>query len=452
MKTWNLIRVIFPLGFIAILLTTFCTPAFAQVPPQSGKYYVIDYPANTEGLATPVTYTLWVPDGVKKIRAIIVHQHGAGMEAAKAGETSAYDLHWQALAKKWDCALLGPSYHVTNNAIDLTPGGAELWFDPRHGSDKTFLRCLNEFAAQTGHPEVAVVPWALWGHSGGGIWSDVMATLHPDRIVAIWLRSGSALMFAPKPEFPQPVVPEGLYGIPMMSNPGIKEMGKLPYGGTLNTFKAYRAHGAPVGFAPDPLTAHETGDSRYLAIPWLDACLAMRLPDKNSTSQQLKPVDNSKAWLAAPESKVAVPAAQYKGKVNEAVWLPNAKVAKEWMEYVKTGATSDITPPPAPYDVAATDGEKGRVITWNADADFESGIRQFVIYRDGKEIGRVAEIPFGQYGRPLFQSMNFHDTPVKPLAKMTYNDYVTKPGEKHSYTVVSINSVGLLSKPSKAAN
>jgi hypothetical protein len=279
-----------------------------------------------------------------------------------------------------------------------------------------------------------------------------MATLHPDRIIAIWLRSGSALMFAPKLEFPQPVVPDGVYSIPMMSNPGIKEMGKLPYGGTLNTFKAYRAHGAPDGFAPDPLTAHETGDSRYLAIPWLDAFLAMRLPDKNSTDQKLKPVDNSKAWLAAPESKIAVPAAQYKGKVNEAVWLPNAKVAKEWMEYVKTGSTSDITPPPAPFDVTATDGPKGRVINWNAEADFESGIKQFIIFRDGREIGRVAEIPFGQYGRPLFQSMNFHDTPVKPLAKMTYNDYVTKPGEKHSYTVVSINSVGLESKPSKAAN
>jgi len=166
MKTWNLNRAIFPLGFIAILLITFCSPAFAQTPPQSGKYYVIDYPANTEGLATPVTYTLWVPDGVKKIRAIIVHQHGAGMEAAKAGETSAYDLHWQALAKKWDCALLGPSYHVTNNAIDLTPGGAELWFDPRHGSDKTFLRCLNEFAAQTGHPEVGPCGGIRVGASG----------------------------------------------------------------------------------------------------------------------------------------------------------------------------------------------------------------------------------------------------------------------------------------------
>jgi hypothetical protein len=453
MKSCSLNGRPFAFGQIALLmlLFVFCMPGFAQQPPQSGKYYIIDYPANTDGLPTPVTYTLWVPDGVKKIRAIIVHQHGAGMEAATEGQTAAYDLHWQALAKKWDCALLGPSYHVTNNAIDLTPGGAELWFDPRHGSDKTFLRSLYEFAVKTGHPEVATVPWALWGHSGGGIWSDVMATLHPDRIVAIWLRSGSALMFAPKPEFPPPVVPDAVYAIPYMCNPGIKEKGKLPYDGTLNTFKAYRAHGAPIGFAPDPLTAHETGDSRYLAIPWLDACLAMRLPDKNSVDQKLKPVDKSKAWLAKPETQKAVPAALYKGKVNEAVWLLNAKVAKQWMEYVKTGSTSDITPPPAPYEVTATDGPNGKVINWNADADFESGIRQFILLRDGKEMGRVPEIPFGRFGRPLFQSMTFHDTPVKPLAKMTYTDYVVKPGEKHTYSVIAVNSVELRSKPSISA-
>jgi len=157
----------------------------------------------------------------------------------------AYDLQWQALAKKWDCALLGPSYHVQNEKIDLSPGGSEAWFDPRHGSEKTFLKAISEFAGKTGHPELNTVPWALWGHSGGGIWADVMACLHPDRVAVAWLRSGSAAMFRSKPEFPQPQVPEALYQIPMMCNPGAKEMGRGPFYGTLATFQEYRAHGAP---------------------------------------------------------------------------------------------------------------------------------------------------------------------------------------------------------------
>ncbi len=71
-----------------------------------------------------------------------------------------------------------------------------------------------------------------------------------------------------------------------------------PWLGNLATFREYRAKGAFVGFAPDPRTGHECGDSRYLAIPFLDACLAMRLPDNDAKDQTLKPVDTSQAWLA----------------------------------------------------------------------------------------------------------------------------------------------------------
>jgi len=64
------------------------------------------------------------------------------------------------------------------------------------------------------------------GPFGRGIWSDVMTTLHPDRVVAVWMRSGSALMFLSHPEFTRPDVPTALYKIPMMTNPGVKEKSK----------------------------------------------------------------------------------------------------------------------------------------------------------------------------------------------------------------------------------
>ena len=160
--------------------------------------------------------------------------------------------------------------------------------------------------------------------------------------------------------------------------------------------------GAPVGFAPDPRTGHECGDSRYLAIPFFDACLAMRLPDKGSKDQTLKPVDMSTAWLAAAAGANQRPCRRppIKGNPNEAVWLPNEAVAKAWMEYVKTGAVSDTTPPPAPYDVKAAKGETGTRITWSAEADFESGIRCFIVLRDGQELARCPRSPWaGSDGR-----------------------------------------------------
>src|SRR5438105_2146771 len=126
------------------LLLTIGLICFAGAAHGAGQYLKLDYPASTatNELQVAVTYTLWIPDGVKTLRGIIVHQHGAGTTASIEGSTAAYDLHWQALAKKWDCALWGSSYHVQHEKIDTSPGASELWFDPRRGSEKTFLKAL----------------------------------------------------------------------------------------------------------------------------------------------------------------------------------------------------------------------------------------------------------------------------------------------------------------------
>jgi len=141
--------------FGTTLLLAIGVVGFGGTMRGAGQYLKIDYPASTASneLRVAVTYTLWIPDGVKTLRGIIVHQHGAGTTASIEGSTAAYDLHWQALAKKWDCALWGSSYHVQNEKIDISPGASELWFDPRRGSEKTFLQGLTDFAAKSAHPE-----------------------------------------------------------------------------------------------------------------------------------------------------------------------------------------------------------------------------------------------------------------------------------------------------------
>ena len=217
-----------------------------------------------------------------------------------------------------------------------------------------------------------------------------------------------------------------------------------------SVISAYRAKGAPVGFAPDPRTSHECGDSRYLAIPFFDACLAMRLPGTEGDDRRLRPVDDSAAWLAEPLTDEAEPAGSYSGNPTEAVWLPTGDVARGWAEYVTTGAVSDATPPPAPFDVKIAHGADGTVeITWQAEADFESGIQAFVIQRNGRELARTPEKPSGRFGRPLFQRMSYHDTPEPPLAEMRFVDTTAKRGVKQEYRVIAVNSAGLASEPSK---
>lgn len=425
----------------------------ATMASAAGSYLEVSYPAATQPdeLQMGVTYTLWIPEGVAKLRGIVVHQHGCGSGACKGGATAAYDLHWQALAKKWDCALLGPSYQQEDKQ------NCRLWCDPRNGSAKTFLRAIAEFASKSNHPELEKLPWCLWGHSGGGFWASLMQTMYSDRIVAVWLRSGTAYAVWEKGEIPKPEIPEAVYGIPVMCNPGAKENGDKRFSGAWNgalaMFKAYRAHGAPIGFAPDPRTSHECGDCRYLAIPFFDACLAIRLPEKGSTDQKLKPVDKKAAWLAAPLTDKAEPMTSYAGKADEAVWLPNEDVARAWAEYVKTGAGSDDTPPPAALNVRATRKPDLSVeLTWEAEADFESGIQAFIIQRDGKDLAQVPEKPLGRFGRPLFQAMSYHDTPERPLPEMRFVDRSPPPGAKHEYRVIIVNSVGLRSQPSSSVS
>ncbi len=412
------------------------------------QYTASDKPGE---LMYAVTYRLWLPEKVDHIRGVIVHQHGCGTGACQGGATAAHDLHWQALARKWDCALLGPEYHQVDGQE------CRKWCDPRNGSEQTFLRCLDDFAAKTGHAELKTAPWCLWGHSGGGFWASLMQTMHPERIVAIWCRSGTAITAWEKGEIPKPEIPAAAYRIPVVCNPGIKEKDDKRFAGawtgSMTMFERYRAEGGLIAFIPDPRSAHECGDSRYLAIPFFDACLSHRLPDKGSDNAALKPADEAAAWVAMPLSDHALPETLASFVVRQASWLPGEKFATAWSEYVKTGAVSDTTPPSPPFDLTAKRQDDGSVVvTWDVHADFESGVRSFTIERDGQPLGQLPEKPIGRYGRPLFQSMSYHDTPSAPLPEMKFIDTTAKPGMNHEYHVRVVNGVELVSEPSSAVS
>src|SRR2546422_9516745 len=118
--------------FGTILLLALGVMVFVGTLRGAEQYLKLDYPASSVSneLQAAVAYTLWIPEGVKTLRGIIVHQHGAGTTASIEGSTASYDLHWQALARKGDCALWASSYHVQNEKIDISPDAAQLRFDP----------------------------------------------------------------------------------------------------------------------------------------------------------------------------------------------------------------------------------------------------------------------------------------------------------------------------------
>jgi pimeloyl-ACP methyl ester carboxylesterase len=439
------------------LLLAVALPAFAQqppydvFPPAKPPYYRVRYEAPASPrpgeLIFAVNYTVWIPPGVKTLRGVVVHQHGCGEGSCKSGLTGAFDLHWQALAKKHDCALLAPAYEQPEKA------DCQMWCDPRNGSSAAYQKGLADLGAKSGHPELARVPWALWGHSGGGHWAGGMALLHPERVAAAWLRSGVPLLKtdSARAAIKAHSLPEAALQVPLMCNPGTKEGFTVKDGrfagvwpANESFFNEVRGQGGLIGVAVDPLSSHECGNQRYLAIPWLDACLAARLPDK--AGQPLKPMPASSAWLApmllpGADAAAPVPFAQF-GEKTKAIWLPNEALARAWLEYVKDTNVSDTTPPPAPRNLRV----QGNELTWEAEADLQSGLAHFIIERDGQPLATVPEQPKNPFGRPIFQGLQYSDTPTQPLVQMRFTDAKAEAGKTHRYRVIAVNTAGLKSK------
>ena len=419
------------------------TNSIAVEPP----YYRVRYEAsaNPGELVYPVSFTVWIPSGVQTLRGLIVHQHGCGEGSCKSGQTGAFDLHWQSLARKHGCALMSPVYEQPEKA------NCQLWCDPCNGSDAVFQRSLKVLGLQSGHSELSSVPWAVWGHSGGGHWAGAMVLLHPERVAAAWLRSGVPALTAVDGK-PNPyVISDGALVVPVMCNLGTKEGVTHKEGQFVGVwknvepfFRALRAKGGLAAVAIDPLTSHECGNQRYLAIPWFDACLSSRLPDTNGLP--LKPMPSGAAWLAPLEIEAAkriapVPLAQFRDAVESSVWLPNESIATAWTQYITDTAVTDTTPPPPPTNIRV----EGADLSWDAEADLESGLANFIIERDGAFLANVPEQNKNPFGRPVFQKLQYSDTPAQPLVRMQFTDPKPEIGKAHSYRVIAVNTIGLKS-------
>jgi pimeloyl-ACP methyl ester carboxylesterase len=385
-----------------------------------------------EDLFARAEFRIWIPEGVEKLRGIILHQHGCG----RNGMLMPWDHHWRALAVKWDCALMGTHFRQADSC--------ESWDNPLNGSDRAFHDALNNLAEQSGHPELGSIPWALWGHSGGAFWVSRMLQLHPERIVAVVARSGGYHVRNPES-----------FRVPVLFNYG---KGERPRLNGLTYYPSGRKKNAPWLIAPDPVTGHECGNSRLLAIPFFDICFGLRLPA--GEKEPLRIIDMEDSWLGDPGSFEITELTEFQGYPMSMVWLPDENFARSWQEYVKTGWVTDITPPEAPYNLSyEVLGKRTVRINWEAEADLESGIKQFYLYRNGKRIKKYVGIN-DDYVKKNFQYGNYGDEPGPEAlyenvddwipTKMEFMDYRLHTDSTYNYRIKMENWSGLQSEFSES--
>ncbi len=179
---------------------------------------------------------------------------------------------------------------------------------------------------------------------------------------------------------------------------------------------------------------------RQSALPGhsLARCLPVR-SFAESRGDPLKAMPTDKAWLGSNHSAAKPFPLRNLRATAQGAWLPNEAIAKAWMEYVKDTKVTDTTPPPAPTKVRL----RGNKLTWEAEADVESGLAGFIIERDGKFLAKRPEKARTRSADRSFRTCSTATRPRSPSCRCRYIDTKAESGKKHIYRVIAVNTVSL---------
>jgi pimeloyl-ACP methyl ester carboxylesterase len=378
-----------------------------------GRYLQVSVPPSPLDGYLAADFRIWIPHDVPTLRGAIVKVHGCGDAAAQTGLDHANDFQWQALAAKHQFALIGAKFPTGNKPC-------EYWALINNGSSDAFLTALATVATQSHHPELAGVPWVLWGHSGGADWSAQMLQQYPDRTIAVVaVRGGAFTLLGTDANLANIPV---LFALGAQDKVAVKETHTLPR----QVFDRYRRRDAPWALAIAAGAGHETGDTRLLAIPYLDVILTQRLPPDN----KLRPIDKSQGWLGNLATHNIAPIDRFADDRLSAVWLPDENTAHQWQQYITTGKIHSTRAPMAPTALTATRiASTTALLTWQYPPDLAHGLPSFRIYRDRQAIGTVTG-----------QGHDFGDAAAPPHIVLEFQDRNAQADA--SYSVGAINQLG----------
>ena len=292
-------------------------------------------PKPEEDIVSACRYEITIPNPAKPIHAVwVIFDRGRDMLRYYG------DPQVQAFANRKDLALLFP-FHCR------AKGYEDMDVDPSKGIGRALFTALDQLAESSGHSELASAKLTLLSFSGGG---SLVARLTPfvtDRIIAAIPANPS--QFDPLGMDTVNLSPEAM-AVPQLILTGSAD----PISGTKRPYDYFRKYfdlGAPWAFVIQNKIPHCCIiNARKLILLWVEAMIEERLAPDGT----LRPLDSKtgrRAFIATRETETKdtwnertseLTNAQIEHSAKNpprnmipAGWLPNHKVAKEWLSFVK---------------------------------------------------------------------------------------------------------------------
>lgn len=316
-----------------------CIVLSAQTPPLQ-HFETSIAPLTGEDIDGACHYTLDLPTTNDSIRAVwILFARGRDIHDL------AHDPDTLAFAQRFHVALLLQS-HCPGKLPD---DHGDMNMQPSAGLGPALLRALDHFAHDASRPELRRAPFILLGFSGTGPLSARLVNDNPQRTLA-------AILSAPG-HFP----PQGMDILSLSKQ--AQEVPELILAGGADDrsgtylpydyFLRHRKLGAPWTFALQNNAPHCcTANATPLMLAWLTAVLTQRLP--RTPGAPLRRVSHTGNWLGftqtadtavrdsfghttfnATQVSIRPASAATQKSETAASWLPDAAVAKAWLDFVQ---------------------------------------------------------------------------------------------------------------------
>ena len=164
----------------------------------------------------------------------------------------------------------------------------------------------------------------------------------------------------------------------------------------------------------------------------------MALKQRLAPDGSLQKLDPEKTFLGDTISFNICQEKYYSGDKSDLCRLPDRASALAWSEYASTGTVKDTTPPDKPYGLRIIPDSDSELLTWRAEADIESGIGCFNIYKDGEIIGRVPS-------EGVFQGYDTNGDQARPVIPPKM-EFQLPAGQWKELAVETVNRDGLASE------